>query len=118
MFLILFSCHDIICPQVEPEVDTIESFRNIPWINEFHYDNLGSDKREFVEIAAPADLNITPYILTLYNGYYGREYVYDPVHPLAEFREGQTINGITFYSKIFKPLNCSTGATASGLQNG
>mgnify|MGYP005844438161 CR=1 FL=1 len=100
------------------ETATIETVRNIPWINEFHYDNLGTDKREFVEIAAPANLDISNYTLTLYNGYYGRQYVHDPVHPLAEFNKGQTIGGITFYSKIFKPLNCSTGATACGIQNG
>lgn len=39
-----------------------------PWINEFHYDNDGSDAGEFVEIAGPAGLDLSNYTLHLYDG--------------------------------------------------
>lgn len=112
-------------------IDAVDQFTRIPWINEFRYDTLGTDQREFVEIAAPEDLDVTPFSLTLYNGYYGRQYVLNPVHPLADFRVGSTVNGVTFYYKIFKPVDCSgrrggdnnnndtsTTSSSCGLQNG
>ncbi|HKY74585.1 MAG TPA: Calx-beta domain-containing protein, partial [Acidimicrobiia bacterium] len=45
-----------------------------PWINEFHYDNTGTDTGEFIEIAGPAGLNLTGYTLVLYNGNGGGTY--------------------------------------------
>jgi len=39
-----------------------------PWINEFHYDNSGTDVGEFIEIAGPAGFNLAGYSLVLYNG--------------------------------------------------
>lgn len=46
------------------------------WLNEFHYDDVGADIGEFVEIAVrsgPA-FNAADYILTLYNGGTGASY--------------------------------------------
>ncbi|MEM7310997.1 MAG: endonuclease [Planctomycetota bacterium] len=45
-----------------------------PWINEFHYDNSGTDAGEFIEIAGPAGLNVSGYRLVGYNGSGGGEY--------------------------------------------
>lgn len=45
-----------------------------PWINEFHYDNASTDTGEFVEIAAPAGLNLSGYSVVLYNGHDGTAY--------------------------------------------
>ncbi|MGD9873094.1 MAG: lamin tail domain-containing protein [Kiritimatiellia bacterium] len=39
-----------------------------PWINEFHYDNTGTDADEGIEIAGAAGLNLTGYSIVLYNG--------------------------------------------------
>lgn len=39
-----------------------------PWINEFHYDNAGSDVDEGVEIAGVAGTDLSCYALMLYNG--------------------------------------------------
>ena len=44
------------------------------WINEFHYDNSGSDSAEFVEIAYTTPVDITSYTLLLYNGNGGGVY--------------------------------------------
>jgi len=38
------------------------------YINEFHYDNAGSDTGEFVEVAGPAGTDLSTYTITLYNG--------------------------------------------------
>jgi hypothetical protein len=44
------------------------------WINEFHYDNAGTDVGEFVEIAAAAGTNLTGWTVVLYNGANGQSY--------------------------------------------
>lgn len=46
----------------------------VAWINEFHYDNVGVDEGEFIEIAGPAGLNLNTYKLELYNGATGTVY--------------------------------------------
>lgn len=38
------------------------------WINEFHYDNAGTDAGEFIEIAGTAGTDLSGYQLVLYNG--------------------------------------------------
>ena len=38
------------------------------FINEFHYDNSGTDTGEFIEIAGPASTDLTGWSLELYNG--------------------------------------------------
>ncbi|MBK5212504.1 MAG: hypothetical protein JJE55_02440 [Flavobacteriaceae bacterium] len=43
-----------------------------PWINEFHYDNMGGDVGEFVEIVGPAGLDLSNYRLLFYNGSNGQ----------------------------------------------
>jgi hypothetical protein len=45
-----------------------------PWINEFHYDNLGTDTGEFIEIAGPAGLDLSNYRILFYDGADGLEY--------------------------------------------
>ena len=44
------------------------------WINEIHYDNLGGDVGEFIEIAGTAGTNLSTYSLVLYNGTGGASY--------------------------------------------
>ena len=44
------------------------------FINEFHYDNTGTDSGEFVEIAGPAGTNLAAYSIVLYNGADGKTY--------------------------------------------
>ena len=45
-----------------------------PWINEFHYDNKGGDRNEFVEIAGPAGTDVTGWAVVGYNGSGGGVY--------------------------------------------
>ena len=46
---------------------TLDSSTNV-WINEFHYDNAGSDVAEGVEIAGEAGTDLSGYSIVLYNG--------------------------------------------------
>lgn len=46
----------------------------VVFINEFHYDNTGTDAGEFVEIAGPAGTDLTGYSIVLYNGTGGAPY--------------------------------------------
>lgn len=76
------------------------------WINEFHYDNAGTDVGEFVEIVAPANFtDLSQVRLTLYNG--GDGAPYGAAHLLSSFTQGEEVSGLRFYSK-----------SISGLQNG
>ena len=45
-----------------------------PWINEFHYDNSGTDAGEFLEIAGPAGLSLEGWSVHGYNGSTGQVY--------------------------------------------
>lgn len=45
-----------------------------PWINEIHYDNIGNDVGEFIEIAGPAGLSLDGYFIELYDGATGEVY--------------------------------------------
>ncbi len=47
------------------------------WINEFHYDDSGSDQGEFVEVAGPAGTDLSGWSVLGYNGTNGT--VYKPV---------------------------------------
>ncbi len=76
------------------------------WINEFHYDNTGSDVNEFIEVVAPAGLaDLASVRLTLYNGGDGKPY--GASHLLSSFTPGETSSGLQIYSKAI-----------GGLQNG
>lgn len=46
----------------------------VVWINEFHYDNSGIDKGEFVELAGVGGTSLAGYKLVAYNGANGRVY--------------------------------------------
>ncbi|MBL9138415.1 MAG: PEP-CTERM sorting domain-containing protein [Verrucomicrobiales bacterium] len=76
------------------------------WINEFHYDNAGTDSQEFVEVIAPNTLtDLASVRLTLYNG--GDGAPYGTSHLLSTFTAGESHEGWTVYSK-----------SINGLQNG
>ena len=75
------------------------------FINEFHYDNVGTDSGEFIEIAAPAGTDLTGYQMVLYNGSNGTTYkTYDITAVVSD-----SGNGFGFYT-LDLPTN--------GLQNG
>ena len=44
------------------------------WINEFHYDNIGSDTGEFIEVGCNSTIDLTGYKVVRYNGNNGASY--------------------------------------------
>jgi predicted extracellular nuclease len=58
------------------------------FINEFHYDNTGTDANEFVEVAAPAGTNLANYSIVLYNGNGGASYDTDALTGTATNQSG------------------------------
>jgi hypothetical protein len=86
------------------------------WINEFHYDNIGTDMDEFVEVVvAPnmAALDLTTVTLTLYNGATGASY--DSPHLLSTFTAGAVVNGFSFYSKLIAGIQNDTDGLALSI---
>ncbi len=74
-------------------------------INEFHYDNMGGDQNEFVEIAGTAGINLAGYSLEFYNGGNGAVYRTTPLSGVLP-DEGQGGGALSF------PL------PTNGIQNG
>ncbi len=66
------------------------------FINEFHYDNIGSDSNQFVEVAVPvARVDLSALTLTLYNGGLGT--TYGGPFSLRTFSRGDTVGGKSLY---------------------
>jgi predicted extracellular nuclease len=78
-----------------------------PWINEFHYDNTGTDAGEFIEIAGKAGTDLTGYSLVLYNGNPAQRSAYNTLALTGVI--GDQSGG---YGTI------SFGYPANGIQNG
>ncbi len=76
-------------------------------LSEFHYDNVGTDSNEFVEIAVEnGTYDIGAFALTLYNGVNGKEYA---IYNGSEFTRGETWSNYDYWY-IDLPVN--------GIQNG
>lgn len=86
-----------------------------PWINEFHYDNSGTDTNEFVEIVVPAGYNGTGLTLTVYNGGDGGV---QSTHALSTFTAGTSNSVYTVYSKNISGLQNDTEGFALSDSNG
>ncbi len=56
------------------ESATPESVYRVTWINEIHYENSGTDRNEFVEIAGTGNLDLTGWSIVAYNGADGLAY--------------------------------------------
>ncbi|MEL7248061.1 MAG: HYR domain-containing protein, partial [Bacteroidota bacterium] len=64
------------CDETVPAAPTLTAIDNcdfsgissVLWINEFHYDNTGTDVGEFVEIAGVAGVDLSDYEILSYNG--------------------------------------------------
>ena len=80
------------------------------WINEIHYDNIGSDTGEFIEIVVQANFNDLDGIgITLYNGSPSGSLGSYGSYTFSDFIKGDTEGSITVYY-LDLPSN--------GIQNG
>jgi endonuclease I/PKD repeat protein len=82
---------------------TVEKPVVLPWINEFHYDNNGTDRSEFVEVAGLSGTNLSGWRIEAVNGSNGQ--VYKTVNLSGTIDNEQNGYG-------------ALGYTFSGLQNG
>ena len=73
---ITVSCSDIPMPEVLDGTDNCDPGIPVPVIffNEIHYDNVGGDVGEFIEIAGTAGTDLSQYQIVLYNGTGGAPY--------------------------------------------
>jgi PKD repeat protein len=78
------------------------------WINEIHYDNVGTDTNEMIEVIVenPGSYNLSLFQVDLYNGNSGTIY---RTNTLDEFTVGNTVGNSTLYYFMY-PVN--------GIQNG
>lgn len=127
---VVLTVQDDIAPEVDPSTQTVYNFTcgatvNVPeptftdnctpvvtgatdsvWINEFHYDNGGSDRNEFIEVAGIAGINLAGYKLELYNATGGALYRTIDLAGIIANQSNQGIGAVSFSL----PVN--------GIQNG
>jgi hypothetical protein len=83
--------------------------RDLPnaWVNEFHYDNDGTDTNEFIEIVvenAPM-FALSDFTVSLYNGGDGEAY---DTQPLSSLPVGSARDGFTFFT--WQPASIQNGS--------
>lgn len=76
------------------------------WINEFHYNNVGTDSNEFIEVAGRGGIDLSSYSMVLYNGANGLSY---NTTNFTSILADDTTTGFGFESLSY-PVN--------GIQNG
>ncbi|HEU4490021.1 MAG TPA: hypothetical protein VFR74_04040, partial [Jiangellales bacterium] len=57
-----------VVPMVAAPAAAVPGNDSTVWINEFHYDNTGTDEGEFIEVAGPAGTDLTGWRIVRYNG--------------------------------------------------
>ena len=74
------------------------------WVNEFHYDNVGTDENEFIEVMGAAGIDLEGYSLALYSGGQTGNYGNIALQGVLEDQSGSGFGTLAF--------------GAVGLQNG
>jgi hypothetical protein len=82
------------------------------WINEIHYDNVGGDVDEFIEVIIQnaANYTLSDFTITLYNGNGSTSY---GSKTLDSFTEGATEGEYTFYYFVYPSNGIQNGASSS-----
>ncbi len=73
------------------------------WLNELHYDNVGADEGEFIEVVLEdaGSYTLSDFTVTLYNGNGGAIY---GTYTLDTFTTGAVIDNFTIYYKLIAPI--------------
>jgi DNA/RNA endonuclease G (NUC1) len=76
LLLVFASCSDTgpVNPAVAPTLAVATTETRTVWISEIHYDNVGIDAGEAIEISGPGGTDLTGWDLVLYNGSGGAVY--------------------------------------------
>lgn len=85
------------------------------WINEIHYDNVGTDTDEFIEVVIEnaASYNLADFTVTLYNGNGGATYG-TPLN-LSAFTPGSIIDNFSFFSYTYTGTNNIQNGAPDGV---
>jgi predicted extracellular nuclease len=82
---------------------TFEGSSRPPFVNELHYDNVGTDSGEGIEVAGPAGMDLTGWSIVLYNGNGGAPY--DTIDLSGSITDQQNGYGTLWFAR-------------AGIQNG
>ncbi len=85
-------------------IASTSTFASDIFINEFHYDNSGTDTGEFIEVVAPENTDLSAYTLVLYNGSNGQAYSTTSLGVVASLGNGYGAFSVSYPS--------------NGIQNG
>jgi hypothetical protein len=87
---------------------TLSGIAQNAWINEFHYNDFGTDTNEFIEVViqGSGSFSLADFSVVLYNGNNGASY---DTRTLDQFTPAYTFEGYVFYYFMY-PVN--------GIQNG
>lgn len=85
------------------------------FISEIHYDNIGGDVNQMIEVAYSNHLDVSGYSVEFYRGNSGK--VYD-VQSLQAFTIGNSVNGLTFASRKVKSFQNGPDGVALIDNNG
>ncbi|MBB3020168.1 hypothetical protein FHR70_003249 [Microvirga lupini] len=85
------------------------------WINEFHYDNVGTDSGEFIEIAGLAGTNLTGWKIIAFNGNGNAPYASLDLTGTISDATGTGHGFFSFTASQFTPV---TGSSTVSFQNG
>lgn len=72
------------------------------WINEFHYDNVGADQNEIVEVIIENPGTLSDYTVTLYNGSGGGSY--GTSKTLDDFTLDATVGSFSIFTHLFSSI--------------
>jgi hypothetical protein len=87
------------------------------WINEFHYDDIGTDTNEFIEVIIenPGSFNLSDFSVILYNGNNGTTY---DTKTLDLFTVGSTSGNFKFYYFMYPQNGIQNGGQVGGAPDG
>lgn len=76
--------------------------QNNAWINEIHYDNVGADQNEIVEVIIENPGTLSDYTVTLYNGNGGGSY--GTSKTLDDFTLDATVGSFSIFTHLFSSI--------------
>jgi len=88
------------------------------WINEFHYDNIGADVDEFIEIAYTNGVDIASYHIVLYNGNGGKVYNIIDVPVGTSVQSNKNNNNNTINLSVMSGFRIQNGPDGIALVDG
>jgi len=117
--LLLLAAFSVACTETTPLAPVVTARHDVGIaalppvrVSEFHYDNVGADAGEAIEISGPIGTNLSGYSIVLYNGSNGQSY------PATTNPASLTLSGTISVSCTVDPTRGVVVVGAVGIQNG